>query len=116
MSGNNSSSTVFGSSSMAKSRLVCYCGVESPLVTAWTDENPGRRFHGCGKYFQRRKCSFFRWFDPEVPERRKKLIRGLLKKNDAMKKKEKKLEFTIVVLGMLLFLSLFVIFIKLGMM
>jgi len=78
MAGNNSSSTVSGSSNMAKSRLVCYCGVESPLVTAWTDENPGRRFHGCGKYFQRRKCSFFRWFDPEVPERQKKLNFQLL--------------------------------------
>lgn len=68
---------------------VCYCDVDSPLVTAWTDENLERRFHGCGKYFQRWKWSFFRWFDPEVPERQKKLIRGLLNKNDALKNKEK---------------------------
>ncbi|RHN47609.1 putative transcription factor GRF family [Medicago truncatula] len=95
----SSSSTVSGSS----------C-----LVTAWIDENPGRRFHGCGKYWQRRKCSFFRWFDPEVPQRQKKIIRGLLKKNDALKNKERMLVFTIVILGMLLFVSVLVILIKLG--
>jgi hypothetical protein len=109
----SSSSTVSGSSRLRKSNLVCYCGVDSPLVTAWTDENPGRRFHGCGKYFQRRKCSFFRWYDPEVPERQKKIIRGLLKKNDALKNKEKMLVLMVVILGVLLLLSLFVIFMKL---
>ncbi|AES59725.1 GRF zinc finger protein [Medicago truncatula] len=55
----SSTSTVSGSSCLDKTKLVCYCGVESPLVTAWTDQNPGRRFHGCGNYLQRRKCSFF---------------------------------------------------------
>jgi hypothetical protein len=109
----SSSSTVSGSSRLRKSNLICYCGVDSPLVTAWTDENPGRRFHGCGKYFQRRKCSFFRWYDPEVPERQKKIIRGLLKKNDALKNKEKMLVLMVVILGVLLLLSLFVIFMKL---
>jgi len=59
-------------------------------VTAWTDENPGRRFHGCGRFFLRKKCNFFRWFDPEVPDRQKKIIKGLLKKNNEFKKKEKK--------------------------
>ncbi|KEH42602.1 putative transcription factor GRF family [Medicago truncatula] len=107
-------STVSGSSCLGKTKLVCYCGVDSPLVTAWADENSGRRFHGCGKYWQRRKCSFFRWFDPEVPDRQKKLIRGLLKKNDALKNKEKMLLLTIVILGMLLFVSVLVILIKLG--
>jgi len=110
----SSSSTVSGSSRLRKSNLVCYCGVDSPLVTSWTDENPGRRFHGCGKYWQRRKCSFFRWFDPEVPERQKKIIRGLLKKNVALKNKEKLLVLTIVILGMMLFVSVLVILIKLG--
>jgi len=57
---------------------------------------------------------FFRWFDPEVPERQKKLIRGLLNKNDALKNKEKKLVLTIVTLGILLFANLLVIFIKFG--
>jgi len=102
------------SSCLGKTKLVCYCGVNSPLVIAWTDENPGRRFHGCGKYWQRRKCSFFRWFHPEVPEMQNKLIRGLLKKNDALKNKENMIVLTIVILGMLLFVSVLVIFTKLG--
>jgi hypothetical protein len=114
MGGQSSSSTVSGSSFLGKTKLLCYCGVDSPLVTAWTDENPGRRFHGCGKYWQRRKCSFFRWFDPEVPERQKKIIRGLLKKNVALKNKDKLLVLTIVILGMMLFVSVLVILIKLG--
>jgi hypothetical protein len=114
MAGQSSSSTVSGSSWMGKTKLACYCGVDSPLVTSWTDENPGRMFHGCGRYWQRRKCSFFRWFDPEVPERQKKVIRGLLKKNDALKNKERKLMLIIVTLGILLFASLLVIFIKSG--
>jgi hypothetical protein len=58
------------------------------LVTARKDEKPGKRFHGCGRYFQRRKCKFFRRFDPDVPDRQKKIIRVLLKKNDALMKKE----------------------------
>lgn len=62
------------------------------------------------KIFQRRKCSFFRWFDPRVLERQKKImkiIRGLLKKNDALKNKEKSLVNIIVIFGILLFLSQF---------
>ncbi|AES76534.1 hypothetical protein MTR_6g080910 [Medicago truncatula] len=43
-----SSSSVSGSTLNHRTKLVCYCGVDSPLVTSWTDENPGRRFHGCG--------------------------------------------------------------------
>jgi len=86
-----------GSTFKQKVGLVCHCGVESPLVTAWTDENPGRRFHGCGRFFLRRKCNFFRWFDPEVPDRQKKIIRGLLKKNNELKKKEKSLFKVIVI-------------------
>jgi len=86
----------------------------APYLSKGCDENSGRRFHGCGRYWQIRKCSFFQWFDPEVPERQKKLIRGLLNKNDALKNMEKKLVLTIVTLGILLFASLLVIFIKFG--
>lgn len=61
-------------------------------------------------FSQRRKCSFFRWFDPKVLERQKKIMkitRGLLKKNDALKNKEKSLVNVIVIFGILLFLSRF---------
>jgi hypothetical protein len=73
-----------------RTSLVCDCGSEAPLVTGWTYDNPGRRFYGCGRYFQRRECNFFRWYDPEVPERQKKIIRALLKKNDELQEKLKK--------------------------
>jgi len=99
-----SSSSVSGSSLKHQNKIVCHCGVDSPLVTAWTEENLGSRFHGCGKYSVRRKCNFFRWFDPEVPERQKKIIRGLLRKNGELMKKERCLVIAIVVLGIMLFM------------
>ncbi|KAK8491072.1 hypothetical protein V6N11_047116 [Hibiscus sabdariffa] len=34
----------------AEMNRVCYCGASSTLKTGWTDENPGRRFWGCGNY------------------------------------------------------------------
>ena len=34
----------------ARSRVFCLCNVEAPLVTSWTEDNPGRRFYGCGQY------------------------------------------------------------------
>ena len=36
--------------SEARSRVFCPCNIEAPLVTSWTEENPGRRFYGCGLY------------------------------------------------------------------
>ena len=52
----------------------------------------------------RRKCNFFRWFDIEVPERQKKILRGLLRKNDELMKKEISLVIAIVVLEIMLFM------------
>jgi len=85
-----SSSSVSGSTLKHTTKLVCHCGVDAPLVTSWTDENPGRRFHGYGKLFVKRKYNIFRWYNPEVPDRQKKIIRTLLRKNDELKKKEKR--------------------------
>ncbi|RZB76150.1 hypothetical protein D0Y65_034593 [Glycine soja] len=36
--------------SEARSRVFCLYNIEAPLVTSWTEENPGRRFYGCGLY------------------------------------------------------------------
>jgi len=69
MEGDYSSSSVSTTPLKCKTRLACHFGSESPLVTAWTNENLGRKFCVCGRYFQRRKCNFFRWYDHEVPER-----------------------------------------------
>ncbi|KAL5179257.1 F-box protein 7 [Glycine soja] len=34
--------------SEARSCVFCLCNIEAPLVTSWTEENPGRHFYGCG--------------------------------------------------------------------
>ncbi|XP_058722190.1 uncharacterized protein At4g04775-like [Vicia villosa] len=62
----------------------CWCGLESPLMTSWTYENPGRRFHGCGnfKVMKRKGCNYFQWVDEDMSNRAKDLIRTLKDKND----------------------------------
>lgn len=37
----------------------------------------------------KRGCGFFKWHDGEINEREKKIIRGLLRRNDEMKIREK---------------------------
>lgn len=82
---------------------VCYCGIDSPMRTSWSDSNPGRRFFGCNNYgvyeclfsfiilisscdyytckFQTgNACSFFIWIDPPMQPRAKAVILGLLRK------------------------------------
>ncbi|XP_024010843.1 uncharacterized protein LOC112086204 [Eutrema salsugineum] len=46
--------------------LKCHCGKESVVKKAWTDDNLGRRFYGCGDR-NWKSCNFFRWFDVEKP-------------------------------------------------
>ncbi|XP_058783009.1 uncharacterized protein LOC131657635 [Vicia villosa] len=58
------------------------CGLEAPLMTSWTDSNPGRRFFGCGMYKVqgRKRCSHFVWYDDELSSRAKEIIYSLQKK------------------------------------
>lgn len=44
------SSFSHGSRSSSRSRYVCKCGLDAPLMTTWTNVNPCRRFYGCGMY------------------------------------------------------------------
>ncbi|KAM7480304.1 hypothetical protein LguiA_028517 [Lonicera macranthoides] len=41
------------------SNFYCFCGVPAPIMTVWTNDNPGRRFVGCGNY----KIKLFDWVD-----------------------------------------------------
>ncbi|XP_028198010.1 uncharacterized protein LOC114382649 [Glycine soja] len=69
--------------SEARSGVFCLCNTEAPLVTSWTEENPGRRFYGCGLH---------KWHDPVDNNRQKKIIVALMKEVDELKLREKDLQ------------------------
>ncbi|CAK8567697.1 unnamed protein product [Lathyrus sativus] len=54
----------------------CKCGIPSTLMTAWTDQNSGHHFFGCGMYKNQRykRCSHFVWYDEEMSQRAKEVI------------------------------------------
>ncbi|XP_058750014.1 uncharacterized protein At4g04775-like [Vicia villosa] len=64
----------------------CWCGLESPLMTSWTYENPGRRFNGCGNYkvMKKKQCNYFQWYDEDMSGRAKDVIRSLKDRNDEL--------------------------------
>ncbi|XP_058779432.1 uncharacterized protein LOC131653335 [Vicia villosa] len=72
-------------------RNECHCGLDAPLMTAWTDSNPGRRFYGCGMYKIQgfKKCSNFVWLDEEMNPRSKEVISSLLKNLNDEKQRSK---------------------------
>ncbi|KAK4400195.1 hypothetical protein Sango_1125600 [Sesamum angolense] len=57
----------------------CHCGRPAVMRTAWTNENPGRRFHSCRNY-KRGGCRFFAWEDPPICQRARTIIPGLLRR------------------------------------
>ncbi|KAL4366560.1 hypothetical protein GQ457_05G017850 [Hibiscus cannabinus] len=74
----------------AEMNRMCYYGASYMLKTGWTDENPARRFWGCGNYGKWVKgCRFFCWCDPPVNVRSKITI-GLRRRVAAMEKEKKK--------------------------
>ncbi|KAL7120414.1 hypothetical protein ACP275_02G121200 [Erythranthe tilingii] len=52
---------------------ICRCGLHTFVQTSWTSLNPGRRFVTCPKRDGNR-CKFYEWCDPEICDRRKKII------------------------------------------
>ncbi|XP_030445959.1 uncharacterized protein LOC115668690 [Syzygium oleosum] len=62
----------------------CYCGLQSPILTAKTRKNAGRRFHGCAKFDGPGCCDFFMWVDPKIPDRARDMIVDLLERNQAL--------------------------------
>ncbi|CAL8992091.1 unnamed protein product [Prunus brigantina] len=55
----------------------CYCGNVVKTHTSWTVSHPGRRFQVCAR---RNGCTFWEWADPEMCDRSKHIIPGLLRK------------------------------------
>ncbi|XP_012852405.1 PREDICTED: uncharacterized protein LOC105972015 [Erythranthe guttata] len=81
------------------------CGLELPLVTSWSTKNPGRRLQACPNYGTNEKCDVFRWWDPEMCDRSKRIISGLLRKinkleNEVAMYKENEEKSGIVVMSM----------------
>ncbi|KAL4388623.1 hypothetical protein GQ457_09G020920 [Hibiscus cannabinus] len=49
---------------------ICRCGQRAALVTAWTNENPSKRFFGCKNYRNEKvDCQFFAWYDAHFGSR-----------------------------------------------
>ncbi|CAL5185523.1 unnamed protein product [Lathyrus oleraceus] len=117
------SSFSHGSRSSSRSRYVCKCGLDAPLMTTWTDANPDRRFYGCQIYKVQgfKKCKHFVLLDEEMNHRAKELISALLKnineekatiksykaKEEKLKMKVKMLKKQLKINWMLLFVILF---------
>ncbi|GKB76899.1 zinc finger, GRF-type containing protein [Tanacetum coccineum] len=50
--------------------ILCGCGELARLQTSWTQNNPARKFLGCPDFMDPiRNCNFFRWIDPQLPNR-----------------------------------------------
>ncbi|KAL3615316.1 hypothetical protein CASFOL_040977 [Castilleja foliolosa] len=75
-----------------RSKRTCFCGLRAPMWTAWTDDNPGRRFIGCPNYKDSSSnCKFFSWVDPEISEGSKKsVLANRLRSEISMLKEERK--------------------------
>ncbi|XP_065864433.1 uncharacterized protein [Euphorbia lathyris] len=78
MSRTSSNSWVQGSQEEWSGPVRCNCGFISPLRTAKTPGNMGRRFFGCGRFKEVKDCNFFEWID-ELPCRRGKMMLLALK-------------------------------------
>ncbi|KAH1194357.1 hypothetical protein GmHk_19G055171 [Glycine max] len=76
-----------------RSHIMCLCNVEAPLVTSWTEDNPGRRFYGCGLYkvIGRKWCNYYEWHDPLANSCEERIIVTLMKNVDELKFREKDL-------------------------
>ncbi|KAL4383074.1 hypothetical protein GQ457_15G009240 [Hibiscus cannabinus] len=89
---------------------VYYCGASSTLKTCWTDENPGKRFWGCGNYGKEiRGCKFFCWYDPPVNARSKVVIVGLRRRVAAMEKERKKEKSLVILIIVVVFFVGFIL-------
>ncbi|VFQ92353.1 unnamed protein product [Cuscuta campestris] len=92
----------FGSRSVTSSKRVCQygewfevptcrCGKDMKMLTSWTKSNPGIRFWTCAGNVGEgtRKCKSWDWIDPEICDRAKKIIPGLL---DKINEKDREME------------------------
>ncbi|KAL4310405.1 hypothetical protein GQ457_01G033080 [Hibiscus cannabinus] len=89
---------------------VCNCGLPAEMRTSWTKANPGMRFFGCPNFSKKKtkKYHIFKWFDPEIDDRPRVVILGLLKSKGAVKKARKKARVIwVIFLAFLAYLAFF---------
>ncbi|KAL2488652.1 uncharacterized protein Fot_41944 [Forsythia ovata] len=61
-------------------QTMCLCGQIAATRTAWTENNPGKRFLGCSYYGCPDSCDYLKWVDPPlIHPRYKSVINGLLR-------------------------------------
>ncbi|KAK9290541.1 hypothetical protein L1049_008711 [Liquidambar formosana] len=56
--------------------------------TSWTENNLGRRFYGCPNYKANGSCGYFKWLDPPICIRARRIIPGLLKRIEGYRARE----------------------------
>ncbi|KAI5441161.1 hypothetical protein KIW84_010573 [Lathyrus oleraceus] len=69
----------------------CHCGIDAPLMIAWTDAKPRRRFYGCEMYKMQgyQKRSHFVWLDEKMNPRVKEVLLSFLQNLNDEKQKVK---------------------------
>ncbi|KAH1188385.1 hypothetical protein GmHk_U059565 [Glycine max] len=73
-----------------RSRVMCFCNVEAPLVTSWTEDNSRKLFMVV--VTDRKLCNYFEWHDLVVNSCQKRMIVALMKKVDELNLREKDLQ------------------------
>ncbi|XP_012838688.1 PREDICTED: uncharacterized protein At4g04775-like [Erythranthe guttata] len=74
-----SSNKFFSNNANREHPAFCDCGRKLLVQTSWTSANPGRRFLSCPRRGGT-ACSIFYWYDPEMCQRSKAIIPGLIKR------------------------------------
>ena len=74
--------------------VICACGSIAVKVTAWTNNNPGRRFWSCARNGS--NCGFIGWADNPMCPRAVQIIPGLLRSKNKVEEKLKKAESDLV--------------------
>ncbi|KAL2478549.1 GRF-type domain-containing protein [Forsythia ovata] len=62
-------------------QTMCMYGRIAAMRTAWTENNPGRRFLGCSYYGRPDACDYFKWVDPPLFHPRYKSVMNALLRN-----------------------------------
>ncbi|KAL4583187.1 hypothetical protein LXL04_007753 [Taraxacum kok-saghyz] len=101
---------IWASKNRWSEELRCKCDEPATFSISITDENPGRKFRGCPNFKDKyKKCDFFLWLDPPLPNSHYKEIMCNLYRDLEREKDVKMLLKVFVVLMVLLLLFVVVL-------